>query len=75
MGELHPFQPGVGMIASHLKAPVVPIRIYGLEKVLNRNAKWPHPGRVEVRIGAAIELRGESYADLAREVEEAVKRL
>ena len=74
-GEIHPFQPGVGMIASHLKVPVVPIRIEGLDKVLNRAAKWPSPGRVEVRIGSPIELRGESHAELARQVEAAVKNL
>ena len=42
-GEIHKFQPGVGMIASHLGIPVVPVRIVGLDKVLNRSAKWPHP--------------------------------
>ena len=74
-GEIHPFQPGVGMIASHLRAPVVPIRIEGLDRVLNRHARWPHMGRVEVRIGRPIELRGDSFAELAGRVEEAVREL
>ena len=74
-GEIHPFQPGVGMLASHLHLPVVPIRIEGLARVLNRNARWPHPGRVSVRIGKALDLHGESFADLARTVEAAVRHL
>jgi long-chain acyl-CoA synthetase len=74
-GETHEFRSGVGMIASHLQAAVVPIRLDGLDKVLNRGAKWPRPGRVEVRIGQPIGLRGDSYAGLAREIEEAVKKL
>jgi long-chain acyl-CoA synthetase len=74
-GELHPFQPGVAMIASHLRLPVVPIRIRGLERVLNRTAKFPTPGRVDVHIGAPISLSGESFADQAHQVEIAVKAL
>jgi len=74
-GEIHPFQPGVGMIASHLHLPVVPIRIEGLDRVLHRNARWPHPGRVSVRIGEPLDLRGDSFADLARTVEAAVRNL
>jgi long-chain acyl-CoA synthetase len=74
-GEIRPFQPGVGMIASHLHLPVVPIRIEGLDRVLNRNAKFPRMGRVEVRIGPPLDLRGENFADQARIVEEAVRNL
>jgi long-chain acyl-CoA synthetase len=74
-GELHPFQPGVAMIASHLRLPVVPIRIRGLERVLHRIAKFPTPGRAEVHIGAPIFLSGESFADQAHQVEIAVKAL
>ncbi len=74
-GDIHPFQPGVGMIASHLRAPVVPIRIEGLDRVLRRSAKWPRMGRVNVRFGAPLELRGDSFLDLARNVEDAVRKL
>jgi 1-acyl-sn-glycerol-3-phosphate acyltransferase len=65
----------VAMIASHLRLPVVPIRIKGLERVLHRTAKFPTPGRVDVHIGAPIFLTGESFADQAHQVEEAVKAL
>jgi 1-acyl-sn-glycerol-3-phosphate acyltransferase len=54
---------------------VVPIRIEGLDRVLNRNARWPHPGPVNVRIGEPLELHGESFADLAKTVEQAVREL
>jgi long-chain acyl-CoA synthetase len=74
-GEIRPFQPGVGMIASHLHLPVVPIRIEGLDRVLNRNAWFPRMGRVTVKIGVPLDLRGENFADLARIVEDAVRKL
>jgi len=74
-GEIGRFFPGVGMIASRLRLPVVPIRLRGFDRVLPRNAKWPHSGRVEVSFGAPIPLQGESYPALARRVEEAVRDL
>jgi len=74
-GEILPFQPGVGMIASHLNLPVVPVRIAGLEKVLHRSWKWPRPGRVEVKFGKPMRLEGGRYSDLAAQVELAVRNL
>jgi long-chain acyl-CoA synthetase len=74
-GEIYPFQPGVGMIASHLYTAVVPVRIVGLNRVLHRNAKWPTMGRVEVKFGAPIMLTGDDFAGLAGRVEAEVRRL
>jgi long-chain acyl-CoA synthetase len=74
-GHLLPFQPGVGMIASHLAIPVVPVRIVGLEKVLHRDWKFPRPGRVDVHFGKPLTITGESFGDLAHKVEEAVRAL
>jgi long-chain acyl-CoA synthetase len=74
-GEIAGFQPGVGMLASRLKVPVVPVRLEGLEKVLHRTWKFPSPGRVRVKFGPALHLDGDDYAALARQVEQAVKLL
>ena len=74
-GEIGRFFPGVGMIASHLHLPVVPVRLRGVGRVLPHGAKWPHRGAVEVTIGAPLHLQGESYAALARQVEDATRGL
>ena len=74
-GEIGQFFPGIGMIASRLHLSVVPIRLRGVDRVLPRAAKWPHSGRVEVRIGAPIHLQCESYPALARRIEDAVRDL
>jgi len=74
-GEIAPFQPGVGMIASKLGIPVVPIRIRGLERVLHKTWKMARPGRVSIAFGAPIRLSGSDYGGLARQVEEAVRKL
>jgi long-chain acyl-CoA synthetase len=74
-GEIAPFLPGVGMMASRLAVPVVPVRIDGLDKVLHLKARMARPGRVRVAFGAALRLEGEDYAALASRVEEAVLAL
>jgi long-chain acyl-CoA synthetase len=74
-GQIHQFRGGIGMMASRLDLPVVPVRIDGIDRVLNPKAKMATPGPVRVAFGAPIRLRGEDYAELAAEVERCVKAL
>jgi long-chain acyl-CoA synthetase len=74
-GEIAPFQPGVGMIASKLGIPVVPIRVEGLDRVLHQSWKMARMGRVRIAFGAPLHLAGDDYLALARQVEEAVRKL
>jgi long-chain acyl-CoA synthetase len=74
-GEISPFQPGIGMIASKLAIPVVPIRIVGMDRVLHEGWKMARPGAVDITFGPALHLTGEDYLALARQVEDAVRRL
>jgi long-chain acyl-CoA synthetase len=74
-GEIARFQPGVGMIASRLGVPVVPVRLDGLEHVLPRHARFPSVARARCTFGAPIMLTGNDYAALAGRVEAAVRAL
>jgi long-chain acyl-CoA synthetase len=74
-GEIAPFQPGVGMIASKLGIPVVPIRIQGMDRVLHKSWKMARPGRVDISFGPALHLKGDDYLALARQVEHAVRTI
>jgi long-chain acyl-CoA synthetase len=74
-GAIDAFRPGIGMIASKLGAPVVPVRIDGLQHVLGVGAHMARPGRVRVAFGAPLRLTGEDYEALAKTVEAAVKAL
>jgi long-chain acyl-CoA synthetase len=74
-GEILPFQPGVGMMAARLRVPVVPVRITGLERVLHKSARFPTPGRALVKFGPALRLEGDDYAALAKQIEDAVRKL
>jgi long-chain acyl-CoA synthetase len=74
-GRIDRFLPGVGMMASRLGVPVVPVRIDGLDKVLHLKWKFPQPGPVRVAFGAPLRLSGEDYAALAHEIEHRVRDL
>jgi long-chain acyl-CoA synthetase len=74
-GEVGAFRPGIGMIASRLGVPVVPVRTHGLEHVLPPSWHMARPGRVRVVFGAPLKLSGDDYEALARQVEDAVRRL
>jgi long-chain acyl-CoA synthetase len=74
-GAIGRFQPGVGMIASRLEVPVVPVRLEGLERILHHTARFPSIGRGRCAFGASMSLHGNDYAALAGRVEAAVRAL
>jgi long-chain acyl-CoA synthetase len=74
-GEINEFQPGVGLIASKLRLPVVPVRLEGVERVLHHTWHWPRRGSVRVTFGAPLVLEGDDYPALAQCVQEAVVAL
>ncbi len=74
-GAIDRFRPGIGMIASRLSVPVVPVRIDGLDRVLAPAWRMARPGRVRVAFGPPLRLTGDDYETLARQVEDAVRAL
>ena len=74
-GDIKPFRGGIGMIASRLDVPVVPVRIDGADRVLHPTWKMVRPGKVRVAFGAPLRLHGDDYAALAQQVEDRVRSL
>jgi long-chain acyl-CoA synthetase len=74
-GEIRPFRGGIGMIASRLQLPVVPVRLENVDRILHPTWKMARPGRCSVTFGAPLRLSGDDYAALAKRVEEAVRGL
>jgi long-chain acyl-CoA synthetase len=74
-GELHPFRPGVAMLAAQARLPVIPVRIEGLESVLNRDARFPTRGPVRIAFGAPLQFDGVDSAADTRRLEAAVRDL
>jgi long-chain acyl-CoA synthetase len=74
-GQMKPFRGGIGMIGSRLDVPIVPIRIDDVDTLMPMGSSFVRPGRVRVTFGAPLQLRGDDYAALANEVEQAVRSL
>ena len=74
-GEINAFQPGIGLIASKLHLPVVPVRLEGVDRVLHHTWRWPRHGNVSVTFGAPLVLEGDNYSALTRRVQDAVVAL
>jgi long-chain acyl-CoA synthetase len=72
-GEINRFLPGVGMIASRLDVPVVPVRLDGLDRVLHQTWKFPQRGPARVTFLPPMSLKGNDYARIAVDVEEAIR--
>jgi len=75
-GELGPFKEGIGMLASNLQVPVVPIRIRGLFEVLPASKDWPGRGHATITFGKAMIFEKETdYGRITSAVENAVRNL
>ena len=74
-GDIASFQPGIGMIASKLRVPVVPVRIEGLDQILHQSWRMARPGKARVSFGTPLHLNGSDYVLLSRQVEDAVRAL
>ncbi|HET9319967.1 MAG TPA: 1-acyl-sn-glycerol-3-phosphate acyltransferase, partial [Bryobacteraceae bacterium] len=75
-GTLSPFKSGIGLMATRLHAPVVPIHLSGLFEIYSIHDSWPRRGTVRVKIGAPLNLEQEHDEESAtRAIEEAIKVL
>jgi len=53
-GRIHDFRSGIGLLATRLNIPVVPMRIDGLWELKRDGKKSATPGKVAVKIGAPM---------------------
>ena len=54
-GKMNPFKLGIGIIASNMKVPIVPIKLEGLFEILPRNCNFPKKrGKVTLKIGKPL---------------------
>jgi 1-acyl-sn-glycerol-3-phosphate acyltransferase len=55
-GRLYRGRTGVGFLALHSGAPVIPVAMVGTERILPPGHKVPRPGRIEIRIGEPLDF-------------------
>jgi long-chain acyl-CoA synthetase len=75
-GKLQPFHAGIGLLASNLKLPVVPMRVDGAYEIREAKSKFNRPGRIRVHIGKPVEFpAGSDPQEIARVLEQCVAEL
>jgi long-chain acyl-CoA synthetase len=76
-GALMPFKDGIGLLATDLGAPILPVHIAGAHEILPKGARLPQRrGRVTVRFGPPFSVPpGTSIADATARVEAAVRAI
>ena len=67
-GKLGPFKPGIGLLATSLEVPVVPVHLRGTDSVVAKGGSRPHRGYIEVRFGPPIRIPADIRYDVATQV-------
>ena len=71
-----PFRAGIGVLATRLGLPIVPMRIDGLFEFRKAGKKWTPPGAVRISIGPPVRYPAAADpAQITRELEALVGSL
>jgi len=62
-GRLQQFRPGIGLLVSESKVPVLPIGLVGLGDIKQGKQSWFRSGRLKVRVGTPITFGPELSAE------------
>ncbi len=75
-GKVQPFRTGIGMLASNLRVPVLPLRIEGLFDLKRAGKRIAPPGKIQIRIGKPVQFAPETAPEeIARELKKNVESL
>jgi long-chain acyl-CoA synthetase len=75
-GSVMSFRPGIGLLASQLKVPVVPVRIEGLFALREARKRSARPGTVRVILGEPVKFPEQATPDeITRELQRRVASL
>jgi len=75
-GRLAKFQTGIGLLATKLDLPILPVRIDGLWELKQARKRFARPGAVRVTLGSPVRFASDADpAAIATELERAVASL
>ena len=78
-GKTKDFEPGIGIISKDMNAPIVPIRVDGLFRILYNGilplGHWPRIPLIKTFIGKKIRYREGSYKEIATKIKEELMSL
>src|SRR5262249_18324871 len=75
-GQLGPFRSGIGLLATRLHLPVVPMKLEGLFELKPANRKLAWTGQVRVTIGRPVRFSDDHEpSEIAKELQDRVAEL
>ncbi|MFI5106462.1 MAG: 1-acyl-sn-glycerol-3-phosphate acyltransferase, partial [Terriglobales bacterium] len=75
-GEMAEFRKGIGLLATRLNLPVIPMRIDGMFPFKRDKKHYAPPGAIQVRIGTPVSFFPEADPEqIARELQQKVQNL
>jgi long-chain acyl-CoA synthetase len=75
-GEISPFRSGIGLLATHLNLPLIPMRIDGMFPLKVAKKHYAKPGTIQVRIGDPVRFDANADAEeIAKELQKIVAGL
>jgi len=75
-GRIAPFRAGIGLLATRLRLPVVPIRVEGLFELKQAGKRWTRQSQIKISIGAPVHISESQPAEeIAQKLEDSVAAL
>lgn len=75
-GLMQPFRSGIGLLASQLNVPIIPIKLDGLFELKKRRQYFVRPGTVSVTFGEPVQFQpGQTADEITRDLESRVRNL
>jgi long-chain acyl-CoA synthetase len=75
-GKLQPFRPGIGLLVQESGAPIVPVALRDMDRLVMHRARWFHNGLVEIEVGEQeTTLPGQSADEIARQLHQRMHRM
>jgi long-chain acyl-CoA synthetase len=75
-GSLHPFRPGIGLLAIQSRVGILPVGLMGLGELKKNKSRWFRSRKLGIHVGRVVSLDVSAEpAELTRILEEAVRQL
>jgi long-chain acyl-CoA synthetase len=74
--HMNPFRAGIGLLATRLGVPVVPVHLGGISELREAGKHWARPGQIKVAVGAPVRFAETDPAEqIAHDLESRVAAL
>jgi long-chain acyl-CoA synthetase len=75
-GEMGPFRSGIGLIASEMQAPILPVKVEGLYELMPKGSAFPQKGGAIVKFGRPMRFTDEeNHTNISERIENEIRKM